>query len=319
MTARDVRPRGATITAAHFYSEGCHLAGTLTEVTDPVAAAVVITGSGKLNRDSDARLGRRGPFILRTGVTRQVAEALSAANVASLRYDKRGIGASGGDYLSAGLISNLADARAAVRWLAAKYPGLPLLAVGHSEGTLHAAQLAAEEPAVAGAVLLSAPARNGEQIMSWQFEKIIPTLPKVVTIIVKLTRRDLAGLQRKRIQQLKGSRTDVIRINGVRINARWFREFLHYDPAPDLARIEVPVLAITGGHDMQVPPGDVDVIGELVRGPFEGHVADDLSHLLRPDPDWKGPRAYRRSVRQPVSPKVLALVTEWVGAHWGSQ
>lgn len=302
---------------AHFYSEGCHLAGTLTEVSDPVAAAVAITGSGKVNRDSDARLGRRGPFILRTGVTRQVAEALDQANVATLRYDKRGIGASGGDYLSAGLADNLADARAAVRWLAAKYPGLPLLAVGHSEGTLHAARLAADEPAVAGAVLLSAPARDGEQILTWQFEKIVPTLPKAVTFIAKLTRRDLPALQRKRIAQLKTSRTDVIRINGVRINARWFREFLAHDPSADYARIEVPVLAITGDHDMQVPPEDVDVIRGLVRGPFEGHVADDLSHLLRPDPGWKGPRGYRRSVRQPVSPKVLDLVAEWVAAHWG--
>jgi len=217
----------------------------------------------------------------------------------------------------AGLTTNLADARAAVRWLAARYPGLPILVVGHSEGTLHAAQLAADEPVVAGAVLLSAPARNGEQIMTWQFEKIIPTLPKVVTTIVKLTRRDLAGRQRKRMEQLKGSRTDVIRINGVRINARWFREFLRYDPAPDYARIEVPVLAVTGGHDMQVPPDDVAVIGGLVRGPFEGHVADGLSHLLRPDPDWKGPRGYRRAVRQPVSSKILALVTEWAAAHRG--
>jgi uncharacterized protein len=302
---------------AHFFSEGCHLTGTLTEVSNPVAAAVVITGSGKLNRDSDARLGHRGPFLLRTGVTRQVAEALSRANVATLRYDKRGVGASGGDYLSAGLTDNLADAGAAVRWLAARYPGLPLLAVGHSEGTLHAARLAADEPAVAGAVLLSAPARDGEQILIWQFEKIVPTLPKAVTIIVKLTRRDLRALQRKRIEQLKTSRTDVIRINGARINGRWFREFLAHDPSADYARIEVPVLAITGGHDMQVPPEDVDVIRGLVRGGFEGDVTDDLSHLLRPDPNWKGPRAYRRSVRQPVSPKVLDLVTGWVAAHWG--
>ena len=319
MTTRDAQPRGAMLMEAHFYSDGCHLAGTLTEVPAPVAAAVVITGSGKLNRDSDARLGRRGPFILRTGVTRQVAEALGQAKVTALRYDKLGVGASGGDYLTAGLTENLAAARTAVRWLEARYPGLPILAVGHSEGTLHAARLAADEPAVAGAVVLGAPARDGEQVITWQLEKIIPTLPKVVTTVVKLTGRDVAGIQRKRIQQLKASATDVIRINGVRVNARWFREFFVHDPSPDYARVEVPVLAITGGHDMQVPPEDVDVIGGLVRGPFEGHVVDDLSHLFRPDPGWKGPRGYRRSVRQPVSPKALALITEWAAAHWGSR
>jgi uncharacterized protein len=84
-----------------------------------------------------------------------------------------------------------------------------------------------------------------------------------------------------------------------------------------LAQVRVPVLAITGGQDVQVPPGDVDAIGRLVKGPFEGHVADDLSHLLRPDPDSIGPRGYRRAVRQPVSPEVLAFITGWVTSHWG--
>jgi len=119
---------------AHFYRQGTLIAGTLADVPHPVAAALLITGSGRLNRDSDARLGRRGPVVLRTGVTRQVADALGAANVATLRYDKRGIGASGGDYLRAGLTENLADARAALRWLAARFPALPLLSSVGSSG-----------------------------------------------------------------------------------------------------------------------------------------------------------------------------------------
>lgn len=71
-----------------FGSDGCTLAGTFTNVTSPVAATLIITGSGKINRDGDARL-------IRTGVTRAFAEALSGARVATLRYDKRGVGASG--------------------------------------------------------------------------------------------------------------------------------------------------------------------------------------------------------------------------------
>ena len=113
------------------------------------------------------------------------------------------------------------------------------------------------------------------------------------------------------------SSADVMRIQGQKVNAGWFRDFIRYDPAPVLARITVPVLAITGGHDLQVPPRDVDAIGALVEGPFEGHIAGDLSHLLRPDPDSAGPRGYRRAVRQPVSPGILALITCWVASHWG--
>ncbi len=110
-----------------------------------------------------------------------------------------------------------------------------------------------------------------------------------------------------------------MRIQGVRVNARWIRDFLTYDPSSALARIKVPVLAITGGQDLQVPPEDVDTIGRLVSGPFEGHVIDNLSHLLRPDPAAIGPRGYRRAVRQPVSPEVLVIITDWVASHWSRQ
>ena len=302
-----------------FDSDGCVIAGTLTEVPSPVAAALVITGSGRLNRDSDAMLRRTRVPLLRTGVTRQVAVALTAANVMTLRYDKRGVGASGGDYLHAGMTENLADARAGLRWLAARFPGLPLLTVGLSEGTCHAARLAASaEEKVAGTVLLGAPARDGEQILEWQLAKLAPTLPGVAKAIMRITGSDFVRTQHKRIARLRASSGDVIRMQGIRVNARWYREFLSYDPAADFARLTVPVLAIAGGHDMQVPPDDVSAIGQLVRGPFEGHVVDDLSHLLRADPSWRGPRGYRRAVRQPVSPKVLSLITEWVAAHWGA-
>jgi pimeloyl-ACP methyl ester carboxylesterase len=237
--------------------------------------------------------------------------------VATLRYDKRGVGASGGDYLRAGMTQNLADARAALGWLAGRAAGLPLLAVGHSEGTFYAAQLAAADPGVAGAILLSAPARPGEEVITWQMEMLAPRLPWAARAIMRVTRSDFTRTQHKRLAQIKASSGDVIRVQGVRVNARWFRDFLSYDPSVALARITVPVLAITGGHDLQVPPGDADVIGRLVRGPFEGHIVGDLSHLLRPDPDSAGPRGYRRAVREPVSPEVLKIITAWVADHWG--
>ena len=314
--SRGMRINGGTGADVHFYSDGTLIAGTLAEVSHPAAAAVLITGSGKLNRDSDARLGRRGPVVLRTGITRQIAQALTAADVAALRYDKRGVGASGGDYLQAGLTENLADARAALRWLAARFPGLPLLTVGLSEGTWHAARLAADGKPVAGTVLLGAPARTGEQVITWQIAAIAPALPAPARLITRLTRQDFARTQHKRLARLKASTPDVIRVNGVRVNARWWREFLGHDPVPDYARIATPVLAITGGHDMQVPPEDVQAIGRLVQGPFDGHVAGDLSHLLRPDPDRKGPFGYRRALRQPVNAEVLTLITAWAAHHF---
>ena len=66
--------------------------------------------------------------------------------------------------------------------------------------------------------------------------------------------------------RIKSSTGDVIRIQGFRINARRWRDFLAYDPRPALARITAPVLAITGGQDVQAPPQDVPRSAASPRG-----------------------------------------------------
>ncbi len=298
-----------------FDSGGCLLAGTVSEVAHPVAAALLITGSGRTDRNSDVRL----PLgqVLRGGITRAVADTMAAAQMSTLRYDKRGVGASGGNYLTVGMTQRLDDARAALSWLATRAPGLPLLVVGHSEGTYYAAQLAAEG-GVAGVVLLSGSARTGDEVLAWQTEQLASRLPRSARIVLRLMRTDAVRAQRKNQHAIMTSQQDVMRLQGTRVNARWVRDFVRYDPALALKQVKVPVLAITGGHDLQVPPDDVAAIGALVGGPFEGHVVADLSHLLRADTDSVGPRGYRRAGRSPVSPEVLRIISAWVTRIWGS-
>jgi len=291
-----------------FDSGGCALAGTYTEAEQPVAAALLIQGSGRTDRNSNARLPLG--LVLRLDVTRALAEALAGARISSFRYDKRGVGASGGDYLTTGMQQLLDDARAALGWLAAKTAGLPLLAAGHSEGTYYAAQLAADD-GLAGVVLLSGPVQTGGEVLAWQTQQLAARLPRSSQLALRLMRTDLVRAQRKNQDRIMASAGEVVRIQGVRVNARWVRDFVRYDPAPALRQLTLPVLAITGGHDLQVPPADVAAIGQLVGGPFEGHVVGDLSHILRPDPDSVGPRGYRRAARTPVSTEVLSLVTTW--------
>ncbi|MBO0836172.1 MAG: alpha/beta hydrolase, partial [Actinobacteria bacterium] len=142
-------------------------------------------------------------------------------------------------------------------------------------------------------------------------------LPTTTKLILRLMRTDVVRAQQKNQARIMASAADVLRVQGTRVNARWVRDFVTYDPAQVLARITVPVLAITGAHDLQVPPEDVAAMSRLVRGPFEGHVVPDLSHLLRPDPGSLGPRGYRQQTRQPVSPVVLQLITTWLCRNWG--
>ncbi len=320
MATEDVQfDAGGCTLAGTYVQAGTAQAGTAQADTGqaggPVAAALILPGSGRSDRNSDARLAFGQ--VLRIGVSKAIADALAPAGISSLRYDKRGVGASGGDHDGVGMAQRLSDAHAALGWLADRAGGLPLLVIGLSEGTYYAAQLAVRDTRVAGIVLIAGSARPGDQVLAYQTEQLADRLPASAKLILRLMRTDAVRAQRKNMNKILASSADVIRVQGSKVNARWFRDFCAHDPAGDLAKVTVPVLAITGEHDLQVPPADVDAMGRLVQGPFEGHVIGALSHLLRPDPDSVGPRGYRRAVRQPVSPEVLTLITNWVTRHWG--
>jgi uncharacterized protein len=288
-----------------FQSGEVTLAGTFLDTPGARAVALILTGSGPLDRDSN------GPRF-RGEINPAIAGALAGRSVASLRYDKRGAGKSGGDPFEAGMTENYADACAAVGWLASRSPDLPVYAIGHSEGALHVAHLAADGT-VAGAVLVACPARSGEEILTWQATQIVPTLPTATKAFLRLLHIDPLKSQRKAFERLRSTSANAVRIQGRKVNARWLRQFMDYDPVQTFKRIHVPVLVMIGNHDVQVPPEDADTIRTLVAGPCEEKVVEGLSHILRYDPDLKGPRAYRKALREPVSPAVLRAITEWIG------
>lgn len=279
----------------------------------PFAAAVLVSGSGPLDRDSDHRK-------IRFGVSRQVAEALAAAGIASLRFDKRGVGAAGDsdlDWRTAGLEDNADDVAAAVRALRER-PEVrddAVLVIGHSEGAVLAAMVAATADErgvpVAGVGLLSGPARTGREVLRWQTRAILPTLPRPVRGLLRLLRVDLAAKVSKNHDKIERTTTDVARIGGAKINAKWFREFLAHDSAADLARIRVPVLAVTGDKDLQTPPEDVHRIREIVGDRAEVRVLPGLTHTLRRQEGAPSLKKYKQEVRRPVDPELLDLVVGW--------
>ncbi|NJC86774.1 alpha/beta hydrolase [Planosporangium mesophilum] len=295
-----------------FDSDGQTLAGSLLlpPGPGPFPAALLISGSGPLDRNSDHK---RVPL----GVTRYLAEALAAQGIASLRYDKRGVGASTGSFLAAGLGDNIADADAALRTLAGR-PEVDadrLFVVGHSEGAIIATAVAARaDSRLAGVVLLAGTARTGADLLLWQAAKIAPTLPAPVRALLRLFRVDLAAKVARNHERIRRTTTDVVRMGGVRVNAKWTREFLDHDPAADLARLRVPVCALTGDKDLQVDPDDLDRIAALVPAPVEVHRLPDVTHLLRREGGPASLRTYKKQARRPVDAQVLAAVTDWL-AH----
>ncbi|HEX5534180.1 MAG TPA: alpha/beta fold hydrolase [Actinomycetales bacterium] len=304
-----------------FDGAGVRLAGSLALPESggggPFPAALILPGSGPIDRNADMK---RMPLR----ISHDLADALAKDGVASLRYDKRGVGASEGDFLRASLTDNAEDGRAALACLASRPEVDParLVVIGHSEGALNAMQLLgssaeghpgqADVVKPAGVVLLSASAVPGEQTLAWQTRQLAATMPRFVKALLRLLRIDIVRRQQANVAKLKASTEDVIRLDGRRMNARWHRELIAFDPVPLLRGIDIPVLAVTGAKDLQVNPDDLDLIARTVAGTVETRVVPDLTHLLRRDPEEPSLSHYKKQIKQPVDAELLRLVTDWV-------
>lgn len=292
-----------TVTA----DDGTPLAGTLTLPAGPGPhpAVVLLHGSGPLDREGNSPQ-------LRMELARPVAGALAARGIATLRYDRRGTGATPGDWRTAGFTGNRQDAAAAVRALADR-PDVRAEAtgvIGHSEGALHAMALGARTD-VRAVVLLAGFANLGEEAFRWQGRSVVAGMPAPVRAL----RRPLAAVGSRLLGRVKRTRTDVARVAGNKVNARWLREMLVHDTRDDLATVGAAVLAVTGDKDLQVDPGDLAEIARLVPGGAQIHRSPDLTHVLRRDPGRPSLNSCRRLLREPVDAGLLDLVAGWLARH----
>ena len=250
------------------------LAGTLTvpKTPGPHPAAVLLTGSGPQDRD-ETLFGHK-PFLV-------LADHLSRNGVAVLRLDDRGFGQSTGDLATATTADFASDARAALLFMAVQpevdVGGLGL--IGHSEGGLVAAMVAGAEGPKAGVawvVLLASPGLSGRELVLYQTSEMYAppgtdpakvraardAAANVLDLLaadawrwrLKRAVRALTKAQMAMGGPIRPDQLDsAVQAGVTRMQSPWYRFFVTYDPRPDLRRISVPVLALNGALDTQVP------------------------------------------------------------------
>ncbi|MEJ2280266.1 MAG: alpha/beta hydrolase, partial [Candidatus Lokiarchaeota archaeon] len=124
---------------------------------------------------------------------------------------------------------------------------------------------------------------------------------------------DVLKSQQKLIDKIKRSKKDYFRQQLiVKIPAKSLREFMTYNPADDFPKVTVPVLAITGSKDIQVDPADLEQMANLVKSPFEYHVIENMTHMLRIEEGEASISNYKKEIIKPIEPKLLELVLKWL-------
>ena len=256
----------------------------------PYPAVVLISGSGAQGRDANF-LGFKTFAV--------IADHIARHGVAVLRFDDRGWGSSTGDALQATIPDRADDVKAAVEFLLALDDIDPELVglIGYSEGGMIAPLVATQRDDIAFVVLMAAPAVTGEALLRAQLVEILKADGATQEQIEQAQAQQELVLRavatgkgwdeveaavretvRQRIEALsEASRNaigDIDRYFDIIIQEQmksakspWLRFFVEYDPVPALAGLTVPVLALYGELDTQVPVElNATAFSEIVTG-----------------------------------------------------
>jgi len=320
-------------------SDRVTLSGTLTlpHGPGPFPGAVLVSGSGPQDRN-EALMGHK-PFLV-------LADHLTRRGIAVLRYDDRGVGESTGDFATATSEEFAADALSAVEFLAndARVDPRSVGIIGHSEGGLIAPMTAVRSDAVGFIVLLAGPGLPGRDIIQLQGTLIGEAMkmdPEVMAVSRALrdTLFDIvaaepdpyraAHLLREATTRARAGVSEEVRARmdqGVdpeeaveamirQVNSPWFRFFLTYDPRPNLSAVRVPVLALNGTKDLQVPYRvNLHEIGRALEKGGNPDVTiqalEGLNHLFQ-EAETGTPSEYG-SIEETFSPAALETVSAWI-------
>jgi pimeloyl-ACP methyl ester carboxylesterase len=307
-----------------FYNKKANvkLAGTLTipEKGTGFPAVVLVTGSGPQNRNEEI-LGHK-PFLV-------IADYLTRQGIAVLRYDERGVGESGGNYIASNISDFAEDAAVAIGYLETRKEIDPnkIGVAGHSEGGAVAIILASKNiPSFI--ISLAGPGTDGREIMRTQREAISRLSGIPDSAIVQnnklLSQIEDAVLTPATETETYKSRIETI-VSGTplaeqaeTLTAQMTKpamiSLLRYNPADYFKNVKCPVLALNGEKDVQVisKPSLEGFKQIMANGNKDVTIREypRLNHLFQTSTTGL-PNEYGQ-IEETFSPDVLNDMAEWI-------
>jgi pimeloyl-ACP methyl ester carboxylesterase len=261
-------------------------------------AVLIIAGSGPTDRNGN------GP-ALSTDTYRKLAEGLATAGIASLRYDKRGIGESRAKVAKEEDVvfeNFVADAVTAANDLLQRKDVSSVLLAGHSEGAI-VALAAASHIDVTGIILLAAPGRDLLNVIRAQLKgRLPPDLDASANAILDT----LAAGHRvadvpQPLQVLFRPSVQPFLISAGR-----------YDPVRLIAGATRAVIILHAERDLQVVRADLDAL-RAAKPDARFLVLPQANHTLKTSPeDLPGNLALYKNPEAPLDPAVVPALVAFV-------
>lgn len=295
------------------------LAGTLSipkNFTKNSPILVMITGSGPQNRDEE--IFNHNPFAV-------IADDFAKKGIATLRLDDRGIGGSSKGSKNDTSANFATDIEAATTFLANKgYLNIGLL--GHSEGGMIAPMIAAKSKYIRFIVLMAAPGTAIAELLTQQnylagklagmSEQQLLENKKTNQKIYAFIKNYSGTTYEKDLHSLlanEDGKADETLLN--QLKNPWFTYFIKFNPELYLSKVKIPVLAINGGLDFQVPAKEnlAAINNSLTIAKnknFETYEFEGMNHLFQ---ECKtGAFSEYGEIEQTISPKVLDKMSTWL-------
>jgi len=312
------------------------LAGTFTfpKKQRRYPAVILISGSGAQNRNEEL-LGHK-PFLV-------LSDFLTRNNIAVLRFDDRGVAESEGIFKNADSFDFANDVEAAIEFLKTRKEvdcskiGL----IGHSEGGIIAPIVASRNNAVSFVVMLAGPSVSGDKILIAQNKLLFKSIGMDEEHINKyakqmrieldslITNEDVEKGKKELVEKSSlffdenfknyGGKFGMVKENIKKraeiYSTKWFRTFISIEPYNYLIKTKVPVLALYGEKDTQVPPSiNTDkakaVLKKSGNKKSKMIVVSNCNHLFQTCKT--GNIAEYAKIDETISPKVLDIILKWI-------
>ncbi len=317
------------------------LAGTLTLPKDKKkpAVAILISGSGPQNRNSEIVQFNHRPFLV-------LSDYLTNNGIAVLRYDDRGTAESEGNHSEATSADFATDVEAAIAYLKTRsdIDTSKIGLIGHSEGGLIAPMVAANNKDVSYVILLAGTGVNGATVLETQSRRAgelqgvskehLDENEKLTTIIygtiLKYEDKDTIKAEiTKRLNAFKTNNPNSILAPAITsqminqqlsiLDSKWLCYFIRAEPSDFLSKTTCPVLALNGSKDFQVLPKiNLEGIGDGLEKAKNKDVTikelEGLNHLFQTAET--GSMQEYATIEETYSPVALKLISDWINERF---